>query len=451
MSDLIDQVDSFGHALAVRFGALNVWTALLLAGALVLDRALSRRARASFRIALYAPVALRVVLPLDWSLKLSHAPQVETLFAPLARITASDSAAPSSAHPAPWFALVALAYVAGATLLAARAVIARVRLARALASAAPVARVDAGTPCPIVEHESLGPMAVGLLSPRIVVPRRLLAPGEESALACVLRHEGAHLRRGDAWLSAVMQLLAMLAWPVVPLWIAMGRVRQLVELACDEAALDGADATERRRYGHALLDIAEWSSFAVATGAGELHFGSTLRARIEALTSQRHWPVAAQALVVSLAPMALLTACAASTPPRVATTAGDLERDTDYGYEFDTDSAKAAAAAPASGTTPTLNADGRVAPEAIQASVRARFSAIVACYETGRAKDPQLAGKVNVKLVIGEDGVTREASDNGSTLPDKDVVACIVGDLRAVTYPKGPGVLTVVYPIELTP
>jgi hypothetical protein len=232
----------------------------------------------------------------------------------------------------------------------------------------------------------------------------------------------------------------------------MGRVRQLVELACDEAALAGADPTQRRQYGHALLDIAEWSSMAVAPlGAGELHFGSTLRARIEALTSQRHWPVAAQALVVSLAPMALLAACAASTPPRVATTAGTPERDDGYGYEFETDSAKAAAAAPASGTTPTMNADGRVAPEAIQSSVRARFAAIVACYEAGRAKDPKLAGTVNVKLVIGEDGVTREASDNGSTLPDKDVVACIVSDLRAVTYPKGPGVITVVYPIELTP
>jgi hypothetical protein len=161
--------------------------------------------------------------------------------------------------------------------------------------------------------------------------------------------------------------------------------------------------------------------------------------------------VAAQALVVSLAPMALLAACAASTPPRVATTAGTPERDDDYGYEFATDPAKAASAAPASGTTPTMNADGRVAPEAIQSSVRARFGAIVACYDAGRAKDPKLAGIVNVKLVIGEDGITREASDNGSTLSDKDVVSCIVGDLRGVTYPKGPGVITVVYPIELTP
>jgi hypothetical protein len=448
MSDLasvfqlaVSQLDSFGRALVLHFGALNVWTATLLGGALLLDRALAHRARASLRIALYAPVALRVLLPLDWSLRLSHAPQVATLFAPLARISASEPAAASGAQATPWYALAAGAYLAGVALLAARAVLARARLARALSSAVPAQGVQPIVPCPVVEHGELGPMAVGLLSPRIVVPRRLLAAG----------HEGAHLRRRDAWLSAGMQLLSIAAWPVVPVWVAMGRVRQLVELACDEAALAGADASARRQYGHALLDIAEWSSFAVAPlGAGELHFGSTLRARIEALTSQRHWPVAAQALAVSLAPMALLAACAASTPPRVATTGGALERDTDYGYEFEADSAKAAAAAPAS-TAPTMNAEGRVAPETIQSSVRARFSAILACYEAGRAKDPNLAGKVNVKLVIGEDGATREASDDGSTLPDKDVVACIVNDLRSVTYPKGPGVLTVVYPIELTP
>jgi hypothetical protein len=52
------QLESFGRALVERFGLLNFWTAVLFAGVVVLDRALSRRARASLRIALYAPVGL---------------------------------------------------------------------------------------------------------------------------------------------------------------------------------------------------------------------------------------------------------------------------------------------------------------------------------------------------------------------------------------------------------
>src|SRR6202034_2748648 len=176
------------------------------------------------------------------------------------------------------------------------------------------------------------------------------------------------LRRHDAWLSAAMQLVAIAAWPVVPLWLAIARVRQLVELACDEAAVAGADATERRRYGHALLDIAAWRSVDLAPfGAGELHFGSTLRARIEALASQRHWPPVAQAIALSLAPIALIAACGGSAPPPAvapgASSSGSAGDDKDYGYDFEVDSAKTGATAPASPPSHIAVQDGRVPPE----------------------------------------------------------------------------------------
>jgi beta-lactamase regulating signal transducer with metallopeptidase domain len=437
------QLESFGQALTDRFGALNLWTAALLGGALVLDRALARRARASWRIALYAPVGLRILLPLDWSLPIVNAPRVVTLFAPLQQIAARPAAELPAWHAPSWHALAALVYVAVAVLLAARAILARVRLARALAAARPAPGSHPDAPCSVVQHDELGPMAVGLLTPRIVLPRRLLAEGEEHALACVLRHEAAHLRRRDAWLSAVMQLFTIAAWPVAPLWLATHRVRQLVELACDEAALAGADASERRRYGHALLDMVEWRSRAVLPlGAGELHFGSTLHARVEALASQRHWPLAVQAVTLSLAPIALLVACGGSAAPPAAP--GD---DTGYGYQFETDSAKAAAAAPAKPALP-LGPDGRVPPETIQATVRARFGAFRTCYENGLKKDPKLAGTVTVKVVIATDGSTTQAADDNSTLADKDVVACVVGAFGKLTYAKGSGVVTVVYPIQ---
>ena len=57
---ILGALDATGEALVLRFGLLNVWTAALLAGAALADRALAHRARASLRIALYAPVALRV-------------------------------------------------------------------------------------------------------------------------------------------------------------------------------------------------------------------------------------------------------------------------------------------------------------------------------------------------------------------------------------------------------
>ena len=453
LADPASALASLGATLIERFGALNVWTAALLGGAVVLDRALARRTRASWRIALYAPVGLRILLPLDWSLRLGAAPRVDAFLAPLAHLGAAPVAERAASQAPSWQALAAVTYVAVVALLAARAIAARVRLSRAVAGAAPVPSLRA-VPCPVVQHDDLGPMVVGLFAPRVVLPRRLLAPGEEHALDCVVRHEAAHLGRRDAWLSASMQLLAIVAWPVVPVWIAIARVRQLVELACDEAALAGADRTERLRYGHALLDIAGWRSLAVAPlGAGELHFGSTLRARIEALATQRQWPMAAQAIALSIAPIALLVACGGSSAPAPATAAAPSGDDgKGYGYEFERDSAKAAAASPSSADVPHTNAEGRLAPEVIQATVRAHFGALQACYEAGLKTNAKLAGTVAVKYAIREDGTTTEAEDEKSTLPDRAVVACVVGEFKKLTYPKPKGgLVTVIYPVEFAP
>jgi hypothetical protein len=295
-------------------------------------------------------------------------------------------------------------------------------------------------------------MAVGLLAPRIVVPRDLLGPENEHALACVLRHEVAHLRRRDAWLSVAMLILGIAAWPVVPVWVAIARVHHLLELACDEKALDGADATERRRYGHALLDIAESRSFAfMPLGAGELHFGSTLRARVEALAVQRHWPLAVQAFALSLAPVALFVACGGSAePPSLPPTEPFVGVPTVYGYEFASVAAEKVPAAPAPATLQPTGPEGRLIPEAIEGVVRGNVGAILSCYAAGQRKNAKLAGQVTVKYAIGEDGSTKEAVDEGSTLPDRDVVACVVGVFRKLHYPASRGGnIAVVYPIQL--
>jgi len=316
--------------------------------------------------------------------------------------------------------------------------------------ATPLDDPPAGAPCPVMQHDELGPMVVGLVAPRIVLPRQLLAPGEERTLSCVVRHEAAHVRRRDPWLSLALELLAVVAWPVVPLWVATARVRQLVELACDEAALHGADANERRRYGHALLDMAGWRSLAVAPlGAGELGFGSTLRARIEALAPQRPWPRAAQGVMLVAATVTLFAACgSAATGAPVAAP----EDDKDYGYAFENDSPRKAATEPSPSASVPRGPAGRLPPEVIQSVVRANFGALRACYEAGLKKEPKLAGTVTVNYVIGEDGSTREASDEGSTLSDKDVVACVVAGFRKLTYPPTQGgVVTVVYPVEFAP
>jgi hypothetical protein len=155
-----------------------------------------------------------------------------------------------------------------------------------------------------------------------------------------------------------------------------------------------------------------------------------------------------QALALSFASIALFIACGGSASPPAAAPAK-----APYGYEFTTDTTEAVAASPA-GTTysPPTGPSGRLFSESIQTVVRGHFGQVLTCYEAGRRSDPQLKGKVTVKFVIGEDGITKEAADAGSTLPDKEVINCVVDAFRQRKYRESHGGdVTVVYPIQFAP
>jgi Zn-dependent protease with chaperone function len=445
-------VDSAGHALAAWLLPVNAWTAALLACALLLDRTLGRHLRASLRIVLYAPVALRVIVPLSWSIPGAHVPSAAILM-PLQVLSAS--AQPAASVPLSWEAWLAAAYLVVAAGLAVRAVGRRWSLARALRSAVPSAA--AGAPCPVLRHGELGPMVVGLLEPRIVLPDVLLDGASRDALACVVKHEAAHVRRGDAWLSAALELLLVVCWPVAPLWLAVVRVRHLMELACDEAALEGADPAERRRYGHVLLDVAEHAAFAFSQ-AGSLHFGATLRARIEAIAMQRPWPRAVQASLVTAVVVAL-AACSSAGPGAAPQATGGTHPAAaggvvdEYGYEYEGDSLRnASAAAKSPAPEGTTNSAGRLAPEVIQTVVRAGFGSFRTCYESALQKNAQLRGTVTVSFAIEPSGAVENASDHGSDVPDPAFVACVVDGFSRLSFPAPQGgYVTVIYPVVFDP
>jgi beta-lactamase regulating signal transducer with metallopeptidase domain len=438
-------LDRTGHELLSWLLPVNVATAVLLACALLLDRALARRARASLRIALYAPVALRVLIPLSWTIPAAQVPSL-ALHIPAEALSAR--AAQASPAGVPWEVSVAIVYVAVALGLGLRALARRRVLERAIGSARPLGGVEA--PCPVLCHDDLGPMVVGLLPPRIVLPQSLVEGASQTALACIAKHEAAHVRRGDPWLVAGMDLLLVVAWPVLPLWIAAARVRHLVELACDEAALEHADAAERRRYGHLLLDVAEHRPL-VFSGGG-LHFGSTLRARVEAIALQRRWPRAVQLVLVGAA-VTGFAACSSMAPGNGPQTTGSTSAASsvdEYGYRYENDPFKAN---PAVDPVPAeRDQHGRLAPEVIQNVVRANFGRFRTCYEQGLKRDAKLEGVVTVKYVILPTGAVRDVADDGSTLPDLDAIQCIVRGFGNLTYPPPEGgYVTVVYPVQFKP
>ena len=207
--------------LILALGRANLAEAVAIVAVLILRRPVRRLAGAGVAYGLWlAPVlaALCSLFPapaevalMRWADPFGMAAVVSSVNAPLAAV---------------WLAGVA----ASLTLLAA----AQARYTRR------IARGEAG------------PALVGVLSPRIVVPRDFGDRFDEGERKMIRAHEQAHLERQDARANAVMALLASVNWfnPLVHLAVRYAREDQ--ELACD-ATVIARYPLHRRRYAQALL------------------------------------------------------------------------------------------------------------------------------------------------------------------------------------------------------
>jgi hypothetical protein len=100
--------------------------------------------------------------------------------------------------------------------------------------------------------------------------------------------------------------------------------------------------------------------------------------------------------------------------------------------------------------TPTIA--GSLPPEVIQRIVRGKYGDYRGCYEQGLTRNPSLEGRVAVKFVIGTSGATASAADAGSTIPDPQMIQCVVSAFKALKFPSPPGgTVAVTFPILFSP
>lgn len=268
---------------------------LLALAALVLVR--GGRLRPAWQAAVWLVVLVKFVLPWGPALPWSLADLLATLrgggevaAAPLVLTQAAAPAAEAAVPvgPALGWLLLAAAWLAGAAVVAARALTTyRAALAEARAAAeapaearALLARLAAGVrvraPRLAVGDAATGPYVVGAKRPVIVVPPALVA--EPALLGPALLHELAHVRRRDA-LGRFVQVLARAAFwffPVVRL--ANKRLELSREAACDAWALE-AGGISRPAYARLLVQMAQLRTAA----APALAAPRTLDARISAV------------------------------------------------------------------------------------------------------------------------------------------------------------------------
>jgi TonB family protein len=92
----------------------------------------------------------------------------------------------------------------------------------------------------------------GLLRPRVIIPKAALGWSEER-IRVVLRHELAHIIRGDWLIQLAGEAVRAAYWFNPLVWLACTRLRDESEHACDDEVLKRTEGTE---YAAHLLELA---------------------------------------------------------------------------------------------------------------------------------------------------------------------------------------------------
>mgnify|MGYP001423548338 CR=1 FL=1 len=96
---------------------------------------------------------------------------------------------------------------------------------------------------------------------------------------------------------------------------------------------------------------------------------------------------------------------------------------------------------------------GSLEKSIIDAKVKEVLPDVKACYDEGVANQPDLTGKVVIKMVIGKDGRVSSAESNPerTTLDSGEVIDCIAGKVAQLEFPppEGGGIVIVHYPFAL--
>ncbi len=110
---------------------------------------------------------------------------------------------------------------------------------------------------PLVESAAVpGPLALGLLDRRIVVPADFDTRYSPEERRLALDHECVHHRRGDIWWNHAGLVILALNWFNPIAWVAFRAFRADQELACDAAVAGSASAEARLDYARALIKSA---------------------------------------------------------------------------------------------------------------------------------------------------------------------------------------------------
>ena len=188
-------------------------------------------------------------------------------------------------------------------------------------------------PAVYATEQSISPMLIGVIAPKIVLPESFLNRLTADELQMILAHELVHWRRRDTWVGWLQVFVQGVFWFHPLVWFANARIRHERECACDETVLREARC-DRDGYGETIIRVlaaARGRSLVMANMAGIFERGSLLQIRLEEIMSfdpnRRRFGWLSRALLIAVAlvllPMATTRVQADKPDSATATAAKD--------------------------------------------------------------------------------------------------------------------------------
>lgn len=258
------------------------WTSAAMLLVLVLRQSFARLFGAGPAYALWLVPALRLVMP---PLP-AFAPAMPNVVPPETFVVfVADTAAPlpPDGGPGQWVPWMLALWAGGAAVFLAWQFLSYRRFLTELSLSSRA--IGAHNGLPLVESSAVqGPVALGLLDRRIVVPADFGTrySAEERRLA--LDHESIHHRRGDIWWNHLGLLILALNWFNPIAWLAFRAFRADQELACDARVTAAASSEARLDYAHALIKSASRPGLIAAC---PLNHANQLKRRLKMMKTHR--------------------------------------------------------------------------------------------------------------------------------------------------------------------
>ncbi len=282
-----------------------VWTSAAMLLVLAIRRPVAQAFGAGAAYALWLiPLCRLLAPPADWLAAWLIAPLPS--LPPLIVVAdgGAGAAPPPLDGPGQWVPILLALWAGGALLFLGFQAL---RYRRFLRRLDPLA--DAGTHGGVKLVTSVaadGPLAMGLIRRRIVVPADFSQRYTPDEQRLALDHEAYHHRRRDIFANHVALVVLALNWCNPIAWFAFRAFRADQELSCDAAIAAAASPEERSDYARALVKSASPPGL---VSACPLNSADQLKRRLKMLPTHRRAPrrlLAGSAIAFTLAATSLL-------------------------------------------------------------------------------------------------------------------------------------------------